>query len=193
MPFSPKVKEEVLVKSARRCCVCRVFAGLYAAVHHIVLEAENGPDTLDNAIVLCHRCHGEAGHYNPLHPIGNKYGREELRKHRDGWWNTCELMTGFSFPDDPICVSPARIALLNSHGQVHGEFVVSNRTNDPYWQVWLRLTFQPSIIDLAEMEVGITERSPLVARAQRAGDLSIEGATRDYSRPGRAAVKVFHD
>jgi hypothetical protein len=175
MPFSPKVKEEALVRSARRCCVCRVFAGLYSAVHHIVPQSENGLDTIDNAIVLCQRCHGEAGHYNPLHPIGNKYSRDELRMHRDLWWDKCSSMTGFSFPDDPISISPARISLIDSHRQTHGEFVVSNRTSDPYWQVWLRLTLVPAVIDLSNLEIGITERSGEVVRAKRAGDLSIEG------------------
>jgi 5-methylcytosine-specific restriction endonuclease McrA len=59
MPFSPSTKVEALVKSRRCCCVCRDFAGLYTNVHHIIPEAQGGPDTLDNAIVLCLRCHGE--------------------------------------------------------------------------------------------------------------------------------------
>lgn len=56
-------------------------------VHHIVQEAHGGANTLENAIVLCSRCHGEAGHYNPEHPLGTKYSPRELRRHRDDWWN----------------------------------------------------------------------------------------------------------
>lgn len=94
MPFPHLDKEEALVRSRRYCCVCHEFAGLYTNVHHIIPEAQGGPNTLDNAIVLCLRCHGEAGHYNPRHPIGNKYSPAELRRHRDLWWERCEQHAG---------------------------------------------------------------------------------------------------
>jgi hypothetical protein len=58
-------------------------------VHHIVPEADGGPNVLENAIALCFTCHAEAGHYNPRHPLGTKYSPEELRKHRDDWWEQC--------------------------------------------------------------------------------------------------------
>ncbi len=175
MPFGRKVQEDALVKSARRCCVCHVFTGREAEVQHITPESENGPNAIDNAIVLCQRCHGEAGHYDTQHPRGNKYSREELRRHRDLWWGTCERASGFSVPEDPISISPPTITLIDSHRQTQGEFAVSNRSNDPYWQVWLRLTFRPDPINLADMEIAITERSPQGARAKRAGDLSVQG------------------
>ena len=101
MSFPRSVKEEALVRSRRRCCVCHEFAGRNSNVHHIVPKAEGGPDTLENAIVLCLRCHGEAGHYNPKHPIGNKYSPTELRRHRDLWWEWCE-----TYPDAPILTVP---------------------------------------------------------------------------------------
>ncbi|MBI4964851.1 MAG: HNH endonuclease [Desulfomonile tiedjei] len=174
MPFTPNVKQKALVKSGRRCCVCHVFAGREAEVHHIVPESESGPSTLDNAIVLCQRCHGEAGHYNAQHPLGNKYSRDELRKHRDLWWNACERVSEISFPEDPICIRPGRIALFDSGRQRHGEFVVSNRTNDPYWQVWIHFSLQPSTVDIAHLDIGITEGSPHETRAKRVGDLSLD-------------------
>lgn len=87
MPFSPKIKEDALVKSRRRCCVCQEFAGRNVNVHHIVPEADGGINELDNAIVLCFRCHAEAGHYNLRHPLGTKYSPTELRRHRDEWWS----------------------------------------------------------------------------------------------------------
>lgn len=90
MAFGENVKREALVRSKRCCCICNQFAGLFINVHHIIPEAQGGPDTLDNAIVLCLRCHGEVGHYNPLHPIGNKYSQEELIRHRDEWWKSCK-------------------------------------------------------------------------------------------------------
>ena len=90
MSFSREIKEIALVNSKRRCCVCREFGGRNIEVHHITPEAAGGPNTLENAIVLCQRCHGEAGHYNPKHPIGNKYSPSELLKHRDNWWSSCK-------------------------------------------------------------------------------------------------------
>ncbi len=86
MPFPNVVREEALVRSGRSCCVCHRFVGRCAVVHHIVQEAHGGPNTLENAIVLCPHCHAEAGHYNPRHPLGTKYHPQELRRHRDDWW-----------------------------------------------------------------------------------------------------------
>lgn len=104
VPFSPSLREEVLVKSRRHCCVCGRFAGRGAEVHHIVQEADGGANTIDNAIVLCSRCHGEAGHYNPRHPRGTKYSPSELRRHRDGWWKYCETLDRDDLPQgaEPI-------------------------------------------------------------------------------------------
>lgn len=55
-------------------------------MHHMVQEADGGPNILENAIVLCSKCHSEAGHYIPRHPLGTKYSPNELRRHRDEWW-----------------------------------------------------------------------------------------------------------
>ncbi len=86
MPFPKKIKEEVLVASARYCCVCRRYKGLKVQIHHIISEKEGGPDTFDNAILLCLDCHTDSGHYNPEHPMGTKFSPEELRKQRDSWY-----------------------------------------------------------------------------------------------------------
>lgn len=83
MPFSETIREDALVRSARRCCVCREFAGRAVNVHHIIQEADGGSNGIDNAIVLCLRCHSEAGHFNSRHPIGTKYSPSELRRQRD--------------------------------------------------------------------------------------------------------------
>ncbi len=85
MGFPLDVREEVIVKSARRCCVCRRFKGVGIEVHHILPEAEGGASDLDNAIALCFDCHCSAGHYNAKHPRGSKYRPSELRRHRDEW------------------------------------------------------------------------------------------------------------
>lgn len=91
MPFPKNIREEALVKAHRHCCVCHEFAGRSVNVHHIEQEADGGSNTLENAIVLCLRCHTEAGHFNPRHPMGTKYSPSELKGHRDAWFKACEL------------------------------------------------------------------------------------------------------
>ena len=86
MGFSRSIREEALVRAARRCCVCRRFKGVGVEVHHILPLADGGENSLDNAIVLCFDCHCAAGHYNPKHPKGTKFSPGELHKHRDGWF-----------------------------------------------------------------------------------------------------------
>lgn len=85
MPFTPQLKEDALVVAARRCSVCRRYNGVGVEVHHIIPESDGGPNTLDNAIVLCFDCHMAAGHYNPDHPRGTKFKPSELRRLRDDW------------------------------------------------------------------------------------------------------------
>ncbi len=74
-----------------------------------VQESQRGPDTIDNAIVLCLRCHGEVGHYNPKHPIGNKYTSEELVNHRDNWYSLCERNPLIVFGSYPAGESPQKL------------------------------------------------------------------------------------
>jgi len=89
MPFSNSIREEALVKAQRHCCVCHEFAGRSINVHHIKQEADGGQNTLENAIVLCLRCHAEAGHFNLKHPLGTKYSPSELIRHRNVWYEAC--------------------------------------------------------------------------------------------------------
>jgi hypothetical protein len=56
-------------------------------LHHIRAEADGGPDTIENCIPLCLDCHEEVGSYNPKHPIGRKFSEDELRQHRDLWFD----------------------------------------------------------------------------------------------------------
>lgn len=71
-----------------------------------------------------------------------------------------------------IGINPGTI-LLGADGGGFGEFTISNRTNAPYWQVWIKVTSQPPLIDLQDLEIDILERSPQGYREQRTGDLSI--------------------
>ena len=86
MGFLEKIKRDVLVASARYCCVCHRFKGVKVEVHHIIPVSKGGSDDFDNAIALCFDCHADAGHYNPDHPRGTKYSPKELRAQRDAWY-----------------------------------------------------------------------------------------------------------
>jgi len=90
MGFSKKIKEDTFVKSARHCCVCHRRTGFNIEVHHIVPQQQGGKDTIDNAIALCFDCHADAGHYFANHPKGARLSPEELRKHRDAWFEIVE-------------------------------------------------------------------------------------------------------
>jgi hypothetical protein len=90
MPFPREIADEVLVRCARRCCICRKFGGTKMQLHHIDQESDGGDDILDNCIPLCLDCHAEVGSYNPQHPIGRKFSSEELKRHRDLWFDFVE-------------------------------------------------------------------------------------------------------
>src|SRR5690348_6496029 len=116
MAWPRDVQEEALVRSRRCCCICHEFAGLYVNVHHIVQEADGGTSEIDNAVVLCLRCHGDIGHYNPRHPIGTKYRPDEVRRHRDAWWAYIQENPAVPLPVGPITLSPSLIRLPSEPG-----------------------------------------------------------------------------
>jgi len=55
-------------------------------IHHIVEKYEGGDDTFDNAIPLCFDCHSDMRSYDHNHAKGSKYSRNELKRHRDSWY-----------------------------------------------------------------------------------------------------------
>jgi hypothetical protein len=55
--------------------------------HHIIPEADEGPDSSENCIPLCPDCHAEVMAFNPKHPFGGTpYHRRELKRRRDDWY-----------------------------------------------------------------------------------------------------------
>lgn len=86
MGFSPTIKQQAIIASARHCCVCHRYKGVKIEVHHIIQEADGGPNTFENAIPLCFDCHSDAGHFNDRHPKGTKFSKQELLKSRDTWY-----------------------------------------------------------------------------------------------------------
>ncbi len=86
MSFSQDVAEDLVLKAARCCCLCRQFKGQKLEIHHIKPEADDGPSTPENGIPLCFDCHADVASYNEKHPRGRKYRRSELRRLRDEWF-----------------------------------------------------------------------------------------------------------
>jgi hypothetical protein len=103
-------------------------------------EANDGSNEIDNAIVLCLRCHAEAGHYNAKHPIGNRYHSDELRRHRDEWWQWCSANPAVMPPKSPVRVSPETIEIDPSKWTRKTIATVYNRSDTPIFQVWVKLT-----------------------------------------------------
>lgn len=68
MVFSNTVVERLLVACHRRCCICHKFCGNKIEIHHIIPQAQDGPDTRENGIPLCFDCHAEVEAYNIQHP-----------------------------------------------------------------------------------------------------------------------------
>ena len=86
MPFPQKVAEDALVACGRRCCLCHKFCRTDIEIHHIVEEANGGPNDLDNAIPLCYECHADMGKKDPHHPKGRGYTPNEIKRLRNHWY-----------------------------------------------------------------------------------------------------------
>ncbi len=153
MPFPISIKEEALVRSRRRCCLCKKFAGRNIEVHHIVQEKDGGPNTLENAIPLCFDCHADVGHYNDQHPKGNKYTSAELRRHRDEWWQWCNKNPYAPFPDDPLYVVPQTINLRAGKWKDHSRIKIHNRSSEVYFQVVLKFIVDMRDINLRNINI----------------------------------------
>lgn len=153
MPFPNKVKEETLVKSRRCCCICNEFAGVYVNVHHIVPESKKGPNTIENAIVLCLKCHGEVGHYNEKHPIGKKYSVDELKNHRDNWWEWCHDNPSVPLPKNPVSVSPSRIELGHGEWRTKSLLNIYNKEERFYYQVCVKIGTESNEVQLENIGI----------------------------------------
>ena len=74
MSFSESLKLDVKQRSAFRCCRCQSIG---VEIHHIIPQADKGPDTIENAAPLCPSCHDYFG--------ANPVKRKEIREMRE-WW-----------------------------------------------------------------------------------------------------------
>lgn len=78
MAFPATTKLAIKRKAHFACCLCR---GVGIEVHHILPQAEGGPDTEDNAAPLCPSCHETYG--------ANPTKRKFIREARDFWFEIC--------------------------------------------------------------------------------------------------------
>ena len=79
MPFPENIKLEDRRRSNCKCVICQQP---FVDVHHIIPEADGGPNDLDNAAPLCASCHNWFG--------ANPVLQKQIREMRDLWWEFCE-------------------------------------------------------------------------------------------------------
>jgi hypothetical protein len=79
MPFSEALKLRVKRRAHFSCCLCHALG---VEVHHVIPEAEGGPDTENNAAPLCPSCHETYG--------ANPQKRKFIRESREFWFEVCE-------------------------------------------------------------------------------------------------------
>jgi hypothetical protein len=62
-----KIRSFVLKRDKSTCQVCGLVKGSKLHVHHILKRVDGGPDTPDNLILVCPKCHANADRsgYNP--------------------------------------------------------------------------------------------------------------------------------
>src|SRR3989344_3198726 len=83
MAFSENLKLTVRKMAAFRCCRCHEIG---VDIHHIIPQAEGGPDDIDNAAALCQNCHDRFG--------ANPEKRKEIRQMRDWWYEVAKEKYG---------------------------------------------------------------------------------------------------
>lgn len=92
MPFSDDLKLAIKKRADFTCCWC-LDRRQIVEIHHIVPQAQDGPNTEDNAAPLCGSCHSLYG--------DNPRLRKEMRARRDQWYTQCETRLIFAWPTVP--------------------------------------------------------------------------------------------
>lgn len=116
MGFPDKVRNNVLVKCKRHCCLCGKYVGNNIELHHIRQKADGGSNTEDNCIPLCFNCHAEVKSYNPHHPKGLKYSEKELKERRNQVYEFVKNKVICNYSDDDI--NRAKKLLDNYYKQI---------------------------------------------------------------------------
>jgi hypothetical protein len=76
----PDLVDRMMVKCARRCCICRRYRPTKLQVHHIVEQGQGGGNEEDNLIVSCFSCHSDV---HTKVPFARRFSESELKGHRD--------------------------------------------------------------------------------------------------------------
>lgn len=76
MAFSDALKQSVRKRALGRCCICQEP---FVDIHHIIPQAEGGPDSDANAAPLCPNCHRRYG--------DNERHRNTILEFRDNWYD----------------------------------------------------------------------------------------------------------
>jgi len=155
MPFSPDLRDKLLLWCDRHCCLCKKACDVFIEVHHI---DPNGGDDEDNAIPLCFECHGRVSHYDPKQPIGTKFKSAELKKRREQIYDefTRHLVPALSYkvyqsgrilPDVGLSVlhpgdAPSIQALIVLDTYVNGAIANADEV-DPLYRGGLRWNLNP--------------------------------------------------
>lgn len=85
-PIPSKTVEDVLVKSAFTCCICRQ-SGLPIVIHHLDRWERSHSHDPDNLAVLCLNHHGEAHSH---HENSRNLTAQAIRKAREQWYATVQ-------------------------------------------------------------------------------------------------------
>lgn len=99
MPFSAATTTQVKRMAHFQCCLCKALG---VEVHHILPQAKNGSDAIDNAAPLCPSCHETYGE--------NPTKRKFIREARDLWYEICEKR----YASEPSLLKEIRTHVLRS-------------------------------------------------------------------------------
>lgn len=79
MAFAEALTREIRKRAHFQCCLCKALG---VEIHHIIPQAEDGSDSIDNAAPLCPSCHETYG--------ANPTKRKFIREARDFWFDICD-------------------------------------------------------------------------------------------------------
>lgn len=99
MGFPESITREIKRQAHFQCCLCKAIG---VEIHHIVSQAEGGPDTLENGAPLCPSCHETYG--------ANPTKRKFIREARDLWYEICRIR----YASDPSLLKEVRDAVANT-------------------------------------------------------------------------------
>jgi hypothetical protein len=109
----PDLIDKMMVKCARRCCICRRFRPTKLQVHHIIERNQGGTNDEDNLIVTCMSCHTDV---HSKVPFARRFSVEELKGHRDTLVRMVEQ--GVLPADDTDDTDQVMLALLGAKSKV---------------------------------------------------------------------------